>query len=102
MSVPPSLEFEKPLKQPVQVKAGSNLAVNLKFTGTPAPSIKWFLNKEPLNGSMFTVMRDTTGLANTNPSCRDAGSYRVVAENEAGTAEASFVVEVLGQCSGHF
>lgn len=96
------MEFEKPLTQPLQVKAGSNLAVNLKFTGTPAPSIKWYLNEEPLNGSMFTVMKDTTGLTNTNPSVKDAGSYKIIAENEAGTAEISFNVEVLGQFSWHF
>ncbi|ESO04849.1 hypothetical protein HELRODRAFT_131517, partial [Helobdella robusta] len=97
--VPPSLSSDKPLNEPLVFNAGSQLGVELKFTGSPTPSIKWLLSEEPLNGSLFTVTQDTTSLLAKKCSVKVAGVYRVQAINEVGEAEMSFEIVVLDKPS---
>jgi len=62
------------------VKAGGNATFSASASGTPAPTLQWYMNGVPISGATsatFTI----TGAQSSN-----AGTYQVTATNTAGVA----------------
>ena len=97
--VPPKLEIDAQYEGTIQVKGGCSLILPANMSGSPAPTVTWVHNNQPINASLCTIetgARHTT-LKASNSSKILAGNYKVVAENEAGCDSAEFNVNVKGQ-----
>ena len=72
--------------------------VNIK--AEPKPEVRWFLDdKEVKSGGAVTIEGDGTysRLTVTKTSSKDAGKYKVTAENTIGSDSAEFAVAVTGK-----
>ena len=62
-------------------------------TGTPAPTLEWFINGQPAASTPgVTISGDTLTLA--TPQVSHSGVYQCFASNEVSEARASWAVEV--------
>ena len=72
--------------------------VNIK--AEPKPEVRWFLDDNELkSGGAVTIEGDGTysRLTVTKTSSKDAGKYKVTAENSIGSDSAEFAVAVTGK-----
>ena len=71
----------------------------VNFTGTPAPKATWYLNDKPIE-SVKPYNIDSGDKHSTlqakGVTAAEAGKYKVVAENEAGSDSAEFTVNIKG------
>lgn len=72
----------------IKVTESSELALECSAKGIPPPKITWQKNGRPLQN-------DENRLSITNTTTKDSGRYTCEAKNEAGSAFADFVVDVL-------
>lgn len=96
----PKITYDSALNQPLSVKSGSTLFIEVNVSGYPRPSVHWFHeNEKLLNDSRITM--ETAGswvyLKVKSISEEDAGNYKVTAVNSAGSDSASFNVTVRGR-----
>ncbi|ESO04852.1 hypothetical protein HELRODRAFT_191479 [Helobdella robusta] len=93
----PEIEYDSRLKQPIFLKAGKNLDLDLTFTGFPTPTCDWTLDGGHVStggrcnitsGPSHSYLR----INNVQPS--DSGTYKVKVANKAGSRIASFDVFV--------
>ncbi|GMT37605.1 hypothetical protein PFISCL1PPCAC_28901 [Pristionchus fissidentatus] len=76
--------------QDKNVKVNENAVLECKVTGTPAPKITWFHEQEEIrSSSKYTIetIDEVQRLTVIKTEKIESGSYRCVAENEAGKAE---------------
>jgi len=94
--VAPKIEYDK---KPVSLNAGAVLTLPVTVSGVPAPKVTWYLGDNELktgNGTTIETKDTASKLTIKNTSAANAGSYRVKAENAAGSAEAEFKVSMKG------
>ena len=83
----------------VRVPEKEEFVLRCKFSGEPRPTIKWFKDGErlfPYERIQITELDDgTCELRVPSSSKSDAGNYRCIAENPAGTAQTACSVTVI-------
>jgi len=98
-TAPPKVEYDKKVESQT-VKAGSMFIIGVTVSGVPNPKVSWFLNDQQITASS-TVSIDTTSEYSTlqvkGTTSKEAGKYKVVAENKVGTDSAEFTVSVMGE-----
>lgn len=98
-SAAPVIDYDSSLKDLKPLKAGTTLILSVNIVGMPTPKVKWYRNDSEIQPSAdLTLEGDGTfsRLTAKKASAKDAGTYKVVAENEVGSASAQFVVVVKG------
>merc|ERR1712142_743286 len=82
--------FEKQLKD-VELSTGKTIQMDCTCLGTPDPTMQWFKDDQPLqlDGDRVRVKSEKNNhmLIMTKTTEADAGCYKVVGTNDAGTAE---------------
>lgn len=97
-AVPPSLDNAGGTED-VTVVRGSAASMKCLTDGTPAPTMSWFKNRQPLNlGAHLTSSNQGMVLHFVRAETGDAGKYTCVASNEAGDTSKHFSLKVLGKC----
>ena len=91
----PVIEYADSTKETISLKAGTSLILNVNILGMPTPTAKWFIGEEEVKA---TVDGDGTysRLTIKNATSKNVGKYRVVAENEVGSASVDFNVTIKG------
>lgn len=83
----------------IEVKNGGVLHIEIKFIGTPTPSITWTLDDKPLESDKRVTVSNYesyTLIHTINTKRLDTGIYCLKLKNESGTDEGSMKVTVLG------
>ncbi|CAB4063838.1 DSCAM [Lepeophtheirus salmonis] len=82
------------------LQPGSSLSISCKATGSPLPSISWFVDGRPIYGGVFnkTLGKDVflSTLDISSISASEGGHYSCVAENELGFMTHGQRVDVYG------
>uniref|UniRef100_A0A1I7VXR7 non-specific serine/threonine protein kinase n=1 Tax=Loa loa TaxID=7209 RepID=A0A1I7VXR7_LOALO len=109
----PALENEEPI-QPIKItaiekpkikkapgketgKVGDKLTLSVEFVAKPVPEVRWYRNGEELfhNVDNTIIKMDKKSMLTIEKLIEDdEGDYQIVVENEGGTAEHKFNVEV--------
>ncbi|XP_039591708.1 hemicentin-1 isoform X2 [Polypterus senegalus] len=93
--VPPRLVTSAETETVVVVK-GEPIALLCISDGTPAPSLSWMKNGQPLSADgHISILNQGTAVQMTRAELEDAGMYTCVATNEAGEASKHFDLMVL-------
>ena len=99
-SVPPQIDCDSKLLQPINLKAGATIMLPVIVTGIPDPAVQWFYSDSQLvskeNVAIETNKTKST-LSIKSSSKRNSGIYKVIGQNAAGQAEQEFSVTILGQ-----
>ena len=98
--MPPAIEYDAQLKQPLRLKGGSALVLMVSVKGDPRPETRWYLADDeitPEPGVTIEGDGSFSRLTIRDMGAQKAGNYKVVAENEAGSASANFDVIVQGR-----
>ena len=93
------MEYDPKLRAPIQVKANATLNIQVDFTGVPKPSAEWYLGAMRLDNGQRTTITSTeyyTTLNVRGMTADDAGEYKVIVKNRAGSASANFEVKIKG------
>ena len=101
ISAPPRLEFDSRYLE-MRIPIGGNIKINVNVDGEPTPSLVWTRNGMPLKGYrnvMVDMDEFTSSVVVKRASREDSGEYHVLAKNQWGTAEATFLVAVQGSYS---
>ena len=97
------IEYEDTLKTPQNLKRGNTLIIMVNIFGHPVPKVTWFHNDKELDlQADINIEGDGTfsRLTIKRVTSANAGTYRVQATNDVGSATAEFSVVVKGkQCS---
>ena len=101
LSIPvaPKITYDKKTEKQT-AKAGSKFVLQADITGVPVPSVSWYLNDKPVvDGGDVTIKTsaDRSTLQVKGAKVKDAGDYKVKAENEVGSDEAVFNVIIHGR-----
>jgi len=105
ISVAPKIEYDAQYKKPVSLNAGAVLTLPVMVSGVPAPKVTWYFGDnelKPGNGTTIETKENASKLTVKNTSGANAGTYRVKAENVAGSAEAEFKVSMKGNYGVEF
>jgi myosin-light-chain kinase len=90
--------FTKPLKS-LDVVEGSGLDVEVRYTGSPKPDIKWFKDDKPIKENKRIKIRhitdDTCTLVISDLVIEDEASYKCVITNSFGKAVSEAEIVVL-------
>jgi len=95
----PVIEYDAKLKEKQRPKVGSNLSIVANISGTPTPTVQWFLADEPITSGngVSIVSKDTVStLAIKGINAKNVGQIKIVAKNKVGSDSAVFVVEMKG------
>ena len=98
--VPPKIETEAKYKKPQNLKADSTLVLYVTVTGEPKPKVTWYHGEtvlETTNGCTIETKDNSSRLSIKGTSAKNAGKYKVTAENEAGSDSMEFTVSVKGK-----
>jgi len=82
-----------------KIKSGASMKLQANIAGVPTPAVTWYLADKPVERSSQVKLdssADQAGLSVGNPTKLNAGKYRVVAENTAGSDSAEITVVILG------
>ena len=99
-TVAPKIEYDAKYKQPVSLNAGATLTLPVTVAGVPTPKISWFFGDKELkpgNGTSIETKEKSSQLTVKNTTGANAGTYRVKAENAAGSDQAEFKVSMKGK-----
>ncbi|XP_023933258.1 titin isoform X1 [Lingula anatina] len=102
VQVPPKLEYDNKLREPLKVKEGGSATLSVDIDGVPEPKITWLHDGKPVEKShRLTVQtRDGTSTLNLKGLTKeDGGKYSVVVENDVGKDTADFEVIITGKPS---
>jgi hypothetical protein len=97
----PQLLIDDLYKQPMKIKAGSSLVIEVPFTGSPQPKATWTVNGERVRGDSKRLTLDT--IYNMASLClgravrADAGHYVLSLENRLGSVSLDVHIIVLGE-----
>lgn len=96
-AVPPSLDNAGGTEDMTVIK-GSSTSMKCFTDGTPAPTVSWFKNGNPLSlGAHLTSSDQGMVLHFVKAEIGDTGKYTCVASNEAGDISKHFSLKVLGK-----
>ena len=96
----PVIDYDASLSQRQKLKGGSTLILMVNIKGEPKPEARWFLDDQEITAdARVKIEGDGTysRLTVTKTSAKDAGKYRVAAENSVGSDSAEFTVAVTGK-----
>uniref|UniRef100_A0A663F4J4 Ig-like domain-containing protein n=1 Tax=Aquila chrysaetos chrysaetos TaxID=223781 RepID=A0A663F4J4_AQUCH len=96
--VPPVLESPESSEEQM-VAEGSDVTFSCEATGSPAPTVTWLKDGEPL-GRRSNQVPGSPRLSLAAVGLADAGVYSCLAANEAGEASKAFHLLVMGACLG--
>lgn len=88
--------------QPVKVRAGIPVKFDVDVRGEPPPKISWSLGLTPLESKGNVRIENVdynTKLTLNDTSRKESGTYKIFAENESGTDEATVEVIILDKPS---
>ena len=83
------------------VKAGGSIMIPVTVTGHPTPTTKWYHDDKELtdfNGTTIEIVNSHNTLTVKGVSGKNAGTYRIDAENKVGSDSAEFTVKIKGMC----
>ena len=106
LAVAPTLHLSEKFEDTIVLKAGASTVVEVPFTASPKPSIKWTW-KSPVEGAPETsprfkpdtAMAGLTSLPLSKVKREDAGDYTVVIANELGDVSVTVHLIVLDKPS---
>jgi Immunoglobulin I-set domain len=99
LTAPPVIQYEEQYKNTQVVKAGGTLTIPITVSGNPAPKITWHFGDKQLktaNGTTVETSDTASRLIVKNVTAAQIGTYRVKAENSAGSDEAQFTTALKG------
>jgi hypothetical protein len=100
-AVAPAITYEDKLKSTQNLKGGQKLVINANISGIPTPTAKWSHNDQPLEPSNHVTIETNSTyskLTITEAVAENSGTYKMLAENEVGSADAEFTIDVKGVC----
>lgn len=84
------------------IKAGGMFILSVNISGVPVPNVKWYLKDREVSSS-GNVTIDTSDTHSTlqvkGSTSKNAGTYRVTAENEVGSDSVELTVTITGMCN---
>lgn len=95
---PPNLDLE--FREKLIVRVGETCTLQSRYTGKPAPTIKWFKNDEELQANeeiALTSTKNTLCLTIAKVKRDHSGKYTVVLENSIGSRKGICTVIVVGK-----
>ncbi|XP_019855566.1 PREDICTED: palladin-like [Amphimedon queenslandica] len=78
----------------VTSEEGREVLLKVKFKGTPTPSFNWYHNGEPVTDDYAHELRGDGSLLLVSVEEKHKGTYRFVANNDAGTVNQQVVLTV--------
>jgi subtilase family serine protease len=104
--VAPIIARVSPIGDPVRVREGEALTVELNVSANPQPNFyEWTHTRDDVQRIVMNDNRITVSLNSIvfNPTSRnDSGVYRLAANNSAGSSEYSFTLDVQRKSSCGF
>ena len=103
ITAPPEITYDNSYKEGMSLKAGTSLIILVNIKGHPRPVVKWNFNGQEVQPSAdVTIEGDGTysKLTIKRTTGFNSGKYTVVAENEVGSTDAEFNVNVKGKPKG--
>ncbi len=97
LHIHPEPAIEKFPERHVYVKEGETILFQVQVTGTPAPSLTWYLNDEEVMEDYSLTLVEGGTLTIPTAESRHGGVYRLVATNPAGSVTKEVCVTVLGE-----
>lgn len=82
----------------VTAAVGTPVILQCLFNGKPNPTAKWFKDGEPITDSRCIIQEKSTGHFNmliTNVTQSDAGEYKCLIQNSAGSTETTALLKVF-------
>ncbi|XP_031635461.1 obscurin-like, partial [Contarinia nasturtii] len=83
----------------LEVQQNSTLALDIKFEGTPQPTINWYHNGQEITpDDQHKTLTEDNGIAALNineATIDDGGEYRIVLKNDFGTTSSNAFVSVI-------
>ena len=95
----PVITYDDKLQKPQALKAGSSLIISVNVSGSPDPKVTWFRGDQEItksNDINIETTKSGSTLTVKGVSSDNAGNYKVVAENEAGSDSAEFSANIKG------
>ena len=95
----PKIEYDNKFKGQLMTKAGKSQFITTNISGIPQPTIKWFKGEEPLEASekvLIDTGMDFSTVTIKDSKKDDSAIYKITAENEVGSDEATFDLKVQG------
>ena len=101
--VAPIITRVSPVGDPIRVREGEAIAVELNVSANPQPNFyKWTHTRDDMQQMVMNDNRIAVTLNSIifNPTSReDSGVYRLVANNSAGSSEYNFTLDVQRKSS---
>lgn len=100
---PPNLDLE--FREKLIVRVGETCTLQSRYTGKPAPTIKWFKNDEELQANeeiALTSTKNTLCLTIAKAKRDHSGKYTVLLENSIGSRKGICTVTVVGKLMSTF
>ncbi len=98
----PEIKYNSRYDKVIEVLAQQTLNINCEVTGYPKPVVKWFKGRSEIINGKPEISRanveygeQVARLDMPKILRNEGGEYSITAENEVGTAEASFKVRIL-------
>uniref|UniRef100_A0A1X7TQK7 protein-tyrosine-phosphatase n=1 Tax=Amphimedon queenslandica TaxID=400682 RepID=A0A1X7TQK7_AMPQE len=90
----PILPIIEEFPNDVTSEEGHEILFKVKFKGTPTPSFNWYHNGEPVTDDYAHELRGDGSLLLVSVEEKHKGTYRFVANNDAGTVSQQLVLTV--------
>ena len=93
----PKLTYSEILRNPIHLKAGGVLYLEVDVNGYPQPKVLWYLGEKELNTTKNCLIeegQEWCSLKVKAITAADSGKYRVTAENSAGMDIAEFTAVI--------
>jgi hypothetical protein len=84
------------------MKEGDSTVIEVPFTASPQPKVRWTLNKNPIEISdrvKVDTINDITSLSLGRIKLKDAGNYKLSLENPHGSVSLDVKLKVIGKPS---
>ena len=98
-SAPPEINYDK-IKEFLNLKEGDSSVIEVPFTASPQPKVRWTLNKNPIDVSdriKVDTINNMTSLSLGHVKLKDAGTYRLTLENPHGSVNLDVKMKVIGK-----
>ena len=97
-SAPPEINYDN-IKEFFNLKEGDSTVIEVPFTASPQPKVRWTLNKNPIEISdriKVDSINNMTSLSLGHAKLKDAGNYRLSLDNPHGSVHLDIKVKVIG------
>uniref|UniRef100_A0A915Q1V7 Ig-like domain-containing protein n=1 Tax=Setaria digitata TaxID=48799 RepID=A0A915Q1V7_9BILA len=92
--------IEEQIDQNPRVVQGSEIIMHCPIQGNPKPKIKWLYNGKPIKHDRIMILGETDLMIQESQPY-DSGRYTCLAENEAGTLNTNYELEIIGPPKFH-